>query len=197
MAVPVSRRRRVGRRKLTGRMAEVKAKFTGEGPPAHGLRRKGRVPGSGATARSPRARGGSAVVPAVQPKKLTGLKARLGSSIPKSLTAMRAAAKNRASSATSGGSATPGTGPTPATTPRPKIGGTRGKSALAASRTGRPPAHGARRQGKTPGTSTPGRFDGRETPGPQVGSVSSSPKMAAAKKRIPKIKAMGRKARGY
>ena len=38
----------------------------------------------------------------------------------------------------------------PSMNPKP-VTGTRGKSALAASRTGVPPAHGARRRGKTPG----------------------------------------------
>ena len=194
MAVPVSRRRRAGRRKISGRVAAVKAKFTGEGPPAHGLRRKGRTPGSGATARSPRARGGSAVLPAAQPKRLTGVKARAVSAGVKSLDAMRSAVKSRKpSTATSGGSTTPNTGPTPATTPRPKVG-TRGKSALAASRTGRPPAHGARRKGKTPGAVAP-RLDrgggGGPVPGSTpVGSVSSSPKLAGVKKRIGSVSAM-------
>lgn len=195
MAVPVTRRRRAGRRKMTGRMAAVKEKYTGDGPKAHGLRRRGRSPGSGTTARSPRARGGSAVVPPTQVKRLTGFKARAGSATgAKSLDAMRAAVKSRKpSTPTSGGSPTPGTGPTPATTPRPKIGA-RGKSALAASRTGRPPAHGARRRGKTPGAVAP-RLDrgggGGPVPGSTpVGSIQSSPKLAGVKKRISSVGAM-------
>lgn len=53
----------------------------------------------------------------------------------------------RKRAATTGGSSSAGTGPTPATTPR---GGSAGKSAMAASRTGTPPAHGARRKPTLP-----------------------------------------------
>jgi len=172
MAVRVRSR---GRRRMPGRI-------TTKTPPAIGLRRKGRSPGSGATARSPKARGGSRVTPAVQPTRLTGVKARSAGSAfspGKSLKAMKASKASR----TSGGASTPGTGPTPATTPKP----TAGKSAMAASRTGRPPAHGARRQGKTPGKPA---VAGRITvdpvgPSAPVGSVSGSKiKSARAKVKI-------------
>lgn len=180
MAVRIRGRGR-GRR-MPGRMAAVKAKIASFNPPAKGLRRKGRAPGSGLTARSPKARTpGSATPPAPsgQTKRLTGAKP---ASPAKSLETMRAAAKSRA---TSGGSATSGTGPTPATTPRP------GKSAMAASRTGQPPAHGARRKGKTPGkpaSSSPIQRGGGG--GPVTGSV---PVGSVAK--VKRGKAYGRKGR--
>lgn len=175
MAVPVSRRRRAGRRKMTGKMAEVKAKYTGEGPKAHGLRRKGRTPGRGARPVSkalPRAGRPTRAQPAIPAaRKSPGVS--IGT---KSLGAMRAAAASRKSSATSGGATTPGTGPTPATTPRP------GKSGLAASRTGRPPAHGARRQGKTPGSST------SRLTRPKLGTMNPAPVGSIGSSTNPKIK---------
>lgn len=168
MAVPVGRgykRRRS--RKMTGRMAEIKERLKGVTPPS----RSGRTVKPASSAMAPH-------------RRMTG--GRPTPSAPaKSLDTLRAAAASRGRSRTSGGSSTPGTGPTPATTPSPR---TRGKSAFAASRTGRPPAHGARRQGKTPGSprTGPGRIE-RGGPGGlvgtpvPVGSVGSAPKVGAAR----------------